>query len=220
VYSEEYQSYIKNQIKVALRHTPIESSEDMSQKEFVQARLFLYIRPESMGVNFFNQFSYYLAPFLTKQLYDPLLTIPFEYRIGDEFQLRLIDELKKNTLDVDVFSGTKPAVVDRNKYVMYRPQKHRIKSSVLDVAGSVIPKFLKPIAKRTYNMLSKDPDDNRDINRRVRESNTNYVLSHTEMAPFFRGLSHMGLRKVNRLHRTIFAVDQISGTKYDSNEFN
>jgi len=136
----QYVSHVEAAARVALRKGPVTGLYGaLTLTEFVQARLFLFIRAEAYNLNFFNEFCYYLAPFFVKKLCDPLLTVPPEFRRGDEFQLRLIAMLAPEMLEFPMFSGLQEQVVDRSTYRM----SSKTGSSRLRRLKAIIPAFVK-----------------------------------------------------------------------------
>jgi len=214
VYSQKYRSMIDDRVQTALHHSSQVPPVGMSMDEFIQARLFLYIRPEANFLNFMNQFTYYIAPFLTKQLYDPLLTMPLTYRQRDHFQFRLINELKSSVLEIPVFSGVKPAIIDTDRFVMRRPYKSKIASASLELGKKLIPEFLYPIVRPLHSRSTVDKTDDLRINRQVRIRDEQYLLNHEFLGEFFTGFNKLGLRRLDNLFKLVYAVDQIDGASY------
>jgi hypothetical protein len=91
-----------------------------SLQSYVRAKLFFYIRAESRYLNFVNEFGHYVAPFLMKRLYDPLLNVPLEFRANDEFQIRLIHAFAPALSEVPLFTGWGPARIDRSTFRLVR----------------------------------------------------------------------------------------------------
>ena len=89
------------------------SVERASSSEVYLAGLFLNLRSQWNNGLFFTNFAHYLAPFQTRQLMDPLLTVPTEWRMQDRFQLHLIDRLDGQLLDIPILSGMRPYEIDR-----------------------------------------------------------------------------------------------------------
>jgi hypothetical protein len=196
----------------------MEFSQIMPYHSFVQARLFLYIRPEANFLNIMNQFTYYIAPFLTKQLYDPLLTVPLTYRKQDEFQLRLIHTLESTALDVPIFSGVKPAIINKNKFIIKRPVKMQLTESTLELGKKSTPEFLYPFIRQLYSILTKDEGDDIHINEQVRSRDEEYLLDHDYFKGFFSGFNMLDLRRLNSLFRLVFAAEEISNTPHNQKD--
>lgn len=217
-YSQQYHSYIHDGVQTALNHAPMNLSQIMPYHSFVQGRLFLYIRPEANFLNIMNQFTYYIAPFLTKQLYDPLLTMPLAYRKQDEFQLRLTHTLETTALDVPIFSGVKPTIIDKDKFIMKRPVKTQLADSTLELGKKSIPKFLYPFMRQLHSILTKDVGDDIHINKQVRSRDEEYLLDHDYFKGVFLGFDMLDLRRLNSLFRLVFAAEEIINTLYNQKD--
>jgi hypothetical protein len=151
-----YRSVFAAEVRIGLRCAEIAYPENgASLRTFVKAKLFLSMRAESRFLNFANEFSHYIAPFLMKRLYDPLLSVPFEYRAKDEFQLRLIHSLAPGLVEVPLHSGGGPARIDRHTFRLIRDQAE--KSLVRRLAKIVVPSVLREPARNMYSRLGNKP---------------------------------------------------------------
>jgi hypothetical protein len=149
-----YRSVFASEVKTSLRCAEIAYPDDGASLEtFVKAKLSLYIRPESRFLNFANEFGHYIAPFLMKRLYDPLLSVPFKYRAKDEFQLRLIHALAPGLMEVPLHSGWGPARIDRDTFRLIRDRVDQKKSLVRRIANVVLPSVLRRPARNIYSRL-------------------------------------------------------------------
>lgn len=212
-YQAEYYEMIKNEVKTALKNCPGHSSNcKMPLEEFVYKRLYLYIRPEARALNFFNEFCYYLAPFLLKRLYDPLLNIPFQYRQHDQFQIRLIHTLYPKAFDIPIFSGLKPAKIDLNTFLLKRPYKYRLKSiprNLIYYMGKNLPEEIVSHVKPIYKKLMLGDCDESNINDKIRKVDTDYVLSDEIIGMYFKDVGKIPLRQLNHLKRNSYGVETI-----------
>ncbi len=130
---DEYRGYLERTVVEALSRSPVEfPDEGATLQQFAAARLFLYIRAEAALLNLANEFSYYLAPFMMKRLYDPLLSMPLHLRRGDEFQLRLVHALCPRLLDVPLFSGLREQKVDLETFTMAPEPRQGYADAVAD----------------------------------------------------------------------------------------
>lgn len=208
--AEAYREDIAREIRIALDRGSIEYPErDVPLETFVKARLFLYVRPASDPANLFNEFSYYLAPFLLKRLYDPLLNVPMAYRQRDEFQVRLTHGLCPDVFDVPVFSGRQPAEIDLKSFTMRRPLAHRLRSRVRGFAGEAIPGPVKPLARRVLQWTTSDSNDEPGINEQIRQMNARQVLESQVTAPCFSDAPDVGLAYLNNLQRYVFGIEEL-----------
>jgi hypothetical protein len=149
-----YRSVFATEVKTGLRRAEIDYPDNGASLEtFVKAKLFLYIRSESRFLNFVNEFGHYIAPFLMKKLYDPLLSVPFEYRAKDEFQLRLIHALAPGLVEVPLYSGWGPARIDRDTFRLIRDRVEQKKLLVSRIANFVLPSVLRKPARSIYSRV-------------------------------------------------------------------
>jgi hypothetical protein len=207
---ERYREDVAGEVRTALDRGGIEFPErDAPLEAFVKARLFLYVRPAAAPANLFNEFAYYLAPFLLKRLYDPLLEVPMEYRRGDEFQIRLIHALHAPAFEASVFTGRKPATVDLDSFTMRRPLALRLRQRAHGIAGSVLPEPVKPLAKRAYRRVGADPHDELGVDDRIRQENARQVLENPVVGDCFSDVPGIGLAYLNNLQRYAFGVETI-----------
>jgi hypothetical protein len=138
---EKYRAEVEEQLRVGLRCGGMEYDErGASLEEYVRAKLFLYIRAESRFLNLMNDFCSYVAPFLQERLYDPLLRIPLRYRVGDEFQIRLIGALAPGLLELPLYSGWSEAQIDRATYRLVRREEVDRKLPVKGRVAQMLPK--------------------------------------------------------------------------------
>jgi hypothetical protein len=149
-----YRSVFATEVKTGLRCAEMAYPDNGASLEtFVKARAFLYIRAESRFLNFANEFGHYIAPFLMKRLYEPLLSVPFEYRAKDEFQLRLIHALAPGLVEVPLHSGWGPARIDRDTFRLIRDRVDQKKSIVGRIAKVVLPSVLRKPARNIYSRV-------------------------------------------------------------------
>ena len=149
-----YRSAFAEEVKRGLRCADISYPDNGASLEiFVKAKLFLNIRAESRFLNFANEFGHYIAPFLLKRLYDPLLSVPIEYRAKDEFQLRLIHSLAPGLVDVPLHSVWGFAQIDRNTFRLIRSRVDQKKSRVGRVVNVVLPPILRGPAQTIYSRV-------------------------------------------------------------------
>jgi len=156
--TEGYVKAYAADLRAALSHAHTDWPQDCaSLSSFVRTALFIYLRPESRFLNLANEFVHYLCPFILKTLHDPLLNMPLQYRVRDQFQLRLIHELAPRLLDVPLYSGGRSGVLDRNTFQMTPQPPPKFVPTAQSVAGRVADKALpakwrEPVA-RVYRRL-------------------------------------------------------------------
>lgn len=207
---ERYRKDIADEVRTALRYSPVEFPDgEASLETFVKARLFLKARKSGKIANFVNEFTYYLAPFLQKRLYDPLLNVPVEYRRDDEFQVRLVHGLHPEVFEVPVFSGIRPAEIDLESFRMRRPASFRLRQRGRNLAGTLLPEPVKPLVQRAYRRATSDPDDEPGRNERIRRDNARHVLESPVTAACFSGVPDIGLVYLNNLQRHVFGIEEL-----------
>ena len=212
-----YRECIQESVQTALNSGGINySTSGESLRQFVKARLTLKIRTEARFANLANQFCPYIAPFLTKQLCGPLLSVPPSFRKGDEFQIRLMDELCPELLNVPVFSGVKPARINTTRFQMERPQKVRLLQTLVTLGGKVIPSSTKPVALRVLRRLTADPDDDPDINDLIISNVGDSLTNEPLVSHCLDSTPTIALKDLSRLRRNVFGVNQIGYTSIES----
>ncbi|MEF8843538.1 MAG: hypothetical protein V5A62_18255 [Haloarculaceae archaeon] len=207
---ECYREDLAREVRIALERGSIDYPDrNAPLGTFVRARLLLYVRPSADPANLFNEFAYYLAPFLLKQLYDPLLEVPMEYRRNDEFQVRLIHALQPEVFEAPVFSGIEPATIDLETFTMRRPLPLRLRRRAREIGGRVVPEPAEPLAWWAYQRIASDTNDGSDIDERIRQENGRYVLENPLTAACFSDVPDIGLVYLNNLARYAFGIGEI-----------
>lgn len=208
--TEKYMRFVNDAATTALSHSDVDfKTKENSLDSFVNARLFLYIRSESRILNFFNEFGHYIAPFLMKRLNDLLINMSTGFRQDNKFQLRLIDSLYSETLNYDVFSGTKPMSIDTSNYLAKEPVKYKLEGGLVDLVGKVLPSQAKPRAKRIYRRVKQDPDDELSINEKIREFEGQTVMSNSLVTSYLESPDELTLRDLNRLRYYLCGIESL-----------
>ena len=179
---------------------------------YVKAKLFMYIRAESRFLNFANAFGHYVAPFILKRLYDPLLKVPFQYRAKDEFQLRLIGVLTPGLLDFPLYSGWGPAHVDRGTFHLVRDKVVEKQSLLRRVGKLAIPPALRGLARSIYARIKKSrPVVATPLGRNATIS-TAYgkaIMSDPLGRRWFNDISEFSPKELARIRHYLAAVNDI-----------
>jgi hypothetical protein len=153
---ESYREVFAAEVKIALDRGGFSfPASGVDLETFVRCRLFLYIRAEARFLNLANAFGNYVAPFLLKRLYEPLLRVPFRYRANDEFQIRLIQTLAPGLTAIPLFSGWGPARID--------PETHRLIRDSQRVQPSLHKRMVRrlvpsPVREAIRKIRSRLPD--------------------------------------------------------------
>lgn len=219
---ESYRQHIQRSVRAALAHAPEPFPEAGTTRDvFTFARLFVHLRRVSRAANFFNEFAYYLSPFMLKRLCDPLLTIPLEFRDRDEFQVRLIDALRPELLDVHSYSNMMRHEFDRESFTMRRvePPIAKLPGRIRARVGHLLPSALKGTLKRTLastplrRLLLMSADDVKDlsINDEVRRSVTRDVLDDGRLGGIVddNAARDLDLRSLHDMHVYLSGARQL-----------
>jgi len=207
---ESYRADTADQVRAALDHSPIDYPDrGASLETFLSAQLFLYNRAAADPANLFNEFTYYLAPFLVGRLHDPLMEVPMEYRTDAEFQIRLVHSLAPDLFEVPVFSMLEPRVIDLDSFTKDHPPSYRLRERLRNLAGTVIPGAVKPLVAGAYQRITADPDDETGIDDRIRASNARDVMEGPVTGACFSAVPDVGLPYLNNLQRFAFGVEAV-----------
>lgn len=213
---EKYDQRIKESILEAIKiGTDIDCPQTLNYEQFLEARLFIYLRPEARGINFANEFTHYIAPFIQKRLYDPIIHIPRKWRKNNRFQIMLIDHLCSEVLDVPIYSGLKPSKIDKSNYEMKRPMSYQVKhwaiSSLRQISGKVLPPLLKEPARELDAYFSADPTDDLHIDRKIRNKYTTQVQNDEWFSSNLRNIDMSGLNlsQLTRLNHYLAGIQTL-----------
>lgn len=212
---ESYKAAFSTEVKIALdRAGFVFPASGVSLETFVRAKLFLYIRAESRFLNFVNEFGHYIAPFLMKRLYDPLVSIPFQFRANDEFQLRLIHALTPSLVEIPLFSGWSPAHVDVKTFRLVRDsQMVKRRSFARRAASRVLPSMIRTQAHKAYSLLARSGDKKpapiapRDAS--IVDVYGRAVLNDPLGHRWFRSMAGFSPKELARIRHYLVAVNQL-----------
>lgn len=212
---ESYKAAFSNEVRIALdRAGFVFPASGVSLETFVRAKLFLYIRAESRFLNFVNEFGHYIAPFLMKRLYDPLVSIPFQFRANDEFQLRLIHALTPSLVEIPLFSGWSPAHVDVNTFRLVRDNRMiKKKSFVRRAASRAVPSVMRTQARKVYSLLARS-NDKKPATIAPRDASIvdvygRAVLSDPLGNRWFRSMTGFSPKELARIRHYLVAVNEL-----------
>jgi hypothetical protein len=189
-FNAAYRSVFARDVRAGLRCGNIDFPEEGASLEtFVRAKLFLSIRAEARFLNLINEFGYYLAPFVLKELHDPFVRIPLEYRKDDEFQIRLIHALAPGLLDDPLDSGGQPATIDRNTFRFVRAEKaHQ-------------PSLLRRVAR----FFLRRPDSN----QKIVASYSEQVMSDPHACRWFTSTMGLSPKEIARVLHYLVGIDTL-----------
>lgn len=209
-----YREVTASEVRIAMKCAGIEMPvEGFSLPTFVKAKLFMYIRAESRFLNFANEFCHYVAPFLTKRLYDPLLSVPLAYRSNDEFQLRVIHALAPTLTDIPLFSGWSMAHVDLQTFRLVRDRDVQQKSLLRRVAKQVVPSAMRgPLRQVAFHMKRKPQAKPKPMAQRDAKISQVYggaVMRHPFGNRWFNSLDEFTPKEITRLHHYLLGVSTL-----------
>ncbi|MEZ4387862.1 MAG: hypothetical protein R3D98_09845 [Candidatus Krumholzibacteriia bacterium] len=105
--------------------------------DFVRAFAFIYLRSDARFLNLASEFRDYLTPFMLARLHEPLAALPPEFRLHDEFQVRLIDRLVPRLLGFPLLSARQEKRIDRRTFRVMREER---RTPVGRLAAAVLPR--------------------------------------------------------------------------------
>ena len=206
-----YRELYASQVRSAFAIAGVEYPESGASLEvYVRAKLLLYIRAESRFLNLLNEFCPYIAPFLLKQLYDPLLSVPMRFRTHDEFQIRLIDALAPRLLDLPLYSGWGEARIDRGTFRLIREEEKRRPPTVLHriahMAPGAITNPLRGAVRRTRLAFHQGgtPEALRDA--RIRDAYSRQVMSDSLGRAWFTSTEELSVKELSRIRHYMAGV--------------
>lgn len=206
-----YRDLYASQVRSAFAIAGIEYPESGASLEvYVRAKLFLYIRAESRFLNFLNEFCPYIAPFLLKQLYDPLLSVPMRFRTHDEFQIRVIDALAPKLLDLPLYSGWSEARVDRETFRLIRKEDERrpptVLHSIAQMAPSAITNPLRGAARRARLAFRQGGPPAALRDTRIRDAYSRQVMNDSLGKAWFTSTEELSVKELSRIRHYIAGV--------------
>jgi hypothetical protein len=168
--------------------------DEMSLSDYVKARLYLYIQPESRFLRLVNQFAPYIAPFLTRDLFDCILSVSPELRKNDRFQIELTRYIKDDSYKVPVFSGTKRSLIESHNQTMKRPLLTKAKDTVKSYASSLLKDYLKRSTTFNYLYMKK-------VDYKIRKSHIEYINNESCLGEYIQNPRVLTVRHLSRLVR-------------------
>jgi hypothetical protein len=225
-FKAKYRSVFAEEVKIGLHRAGIDFPEKgASLQNFVKAKLFLYIRGEARFLNLVNEFGHYVAPFLMKELHDPLVSIPLKYRVKDEYQIRLIHALAPGLVDVPLYAGWGPARIDLQTFRLIRDGGEQRRSLLYRVAGVCLPGSLRERFHKWYICLKHrilkapqlqptKPEPLAGLDREIVASYSQQVMSDPHARRWFTSTSDLTPKVLARIHHYLVGVDSISYSEW------
>ena len=212
---ESYKDEFSREVRVALDRAGIDFPETgVPLETIVKAKLFLYLRAESRFLNFANEFGHYIAPFLMKRLYDPLLNVPFEYRSHDEFQIRLIQALAPGLVEIPLFSGWSRAHIDLATLQLVRDYDSPPPPSFARRAASkILPRAIKREARNIYLTLrsarNPKPPAQSPRDSKIVDVYGQAVMHDPLGQRWFRSIADFSPKELTRIRYYLMAVNEL-----------
>jgi hypothetical protein len=206
----EYRSVFAREVKSGLRCAGIDYPDTGASLEmFVTAKLFLNIRAESRFLNLANEFGHYIAPFLMKRLYDPLVSIPSKYRAKDEFQLRLIHALEPTLVDAPLYTSIGPARIDRDAFHSIRDPVDRRNSLIGRIAEVVLPPVLRNRAREIYHSVKNPAEKLNCQDSAIVATYGKQVMNDPLGQRWFNSISDFTPKDIARIHYYLIGLNTL-----------
>jgi hypothetical protein len=199
-----YRSVFAGEVRVALRCAGIDfPDEGASLETFVKAKLFLYIRAEARMLNLINEFSHYIAPFIMKELHDPLANIPLEFREKDEFQIRLIHALTPDLVNIPLCSGWRSVKIDRQTFRLVPFDRAQKRSLLRRIARRFVPARLRPGVRKLA-----------DRNQAICAAYSQQVLGDSHARQWFTSTTEFTPKLLARIHHYLVGVNKLGYSEW------
>jgi hypothetical protein len=206
----DYRSVFTREVKAGLDWAGIDYPDTGASLEtFVLAKLFLYIRAESRFLNLANEFGHYIAPFLMKRLYDPLLSVPPRYRANDEFQLRLIHALEPGLIEIPIYSGSLKTRIDRETFHCVRDRVKQRKSLARRIAKVVLPSSVRDSVRNLYFHSMQSGKELKGRDAEIIESYSRRIMSDPLGRRWFTSTSDFTPKDLARICLYLAAVNEL-----------
>jgi hypothetical protein len=205
-----YRSVVAQEMRAGLRCAEIDYPDTGAPLEtYVRAKLFLYIRAESRFLNLANEFGHYIAPFLMKRLYDPLVSVPSKYRSKDEFQLRLIHALEPSLVDVPLYSGVNPARIDRDTFHFVPDTVVQRKSLARRIAKVVLPRAVRDTVREIHFGAKRTVEDAGSQNSLIVATYGKQVMDDPLGKKWFNSISDFTPKDIARIRHYLVGVNTL-----------
>jgi hypothetical protein len=159
--------------------------------EYKKIKMDLKIQRDARFANFVNEFTGYIDPFRTKQLYDPLREMGPELREKNRTQIGVIKELEPRLTDIEVYSGW-----ERKKIEDGRLEERGVNVTMRDRVST------KYLARKTRNLVNRyTPSGVKGAVERVRKAiSTVWPQIHRDHAMRREYARRLSDREVVRQH--------------------
>jgi hypothetical protein len=213
--NHSYREIVAAEMRIALQREGLDfPATGVDLDTYVRAKLFLYIRAESRFLNLVNAFGNYIAPFLIKRLYEPLLSVPFSYRANDEFQIRMIQTLAPGLTAIPLYSGWGPARINPETYHLERdypsePFSARLKRVIWRLVPTPVLVAAKKLRSRPRSHAQSAPPTLAPQDAVVIQNYGSEIMSDPLGRRWFNQLSEFTPKEITRIRHYIAAVNHV-----------
>lgn len=207
---QTYREVARQAVRRVLAIHHIDYPEDGAPLEtYVKARLLLHVRAEARFLNFANEFGYYVAPFMTGRLYDPLIAVPPRYRKGDEFQLRLIQRLAPHLVRIPLHSYLGSATVDERFLRMVREASVPPESRLRQMAKRALPAPMRKAIGHAVRRGRPAPAPHQDRNTVILETYSAMAMRDPMAQRWFRSTTEFTPKDLARICQYLTGVNAL-----------
>lgn len=128
----------------------------ISMDQFEEIRYVHHRLTDGVLVNFLNRFTTCFSVLSTEQVCETIYDAKASFRAYGSLQLKVIEALKPNLLDVRFFSHRQNCVVDRNKYTLVRPLSLNEKGGKFLRGLGLRDTVFYEIIRKTKNLLLRN----------------------------------------------------------------
>jgi hypothetical protein len=136
------------------------SNESMNELRWITAR-----KADSIMVNYMNNNTYSYSILSDPEIHEMALSLPLKYRVNSKFQLELIHELQRDTLEIPIYSHGQRLLFDSStKTIKHAGLGAKIKMFIRMKYGNHFYVIIRHIYKKylgPVNRISKNSKDSR-----------------------------------------------------------
>ncbi len=154
------EEYAKELFRYGMNGNGMIGLDQFEEVRYIQARY-----SDSILLNFLNQYTNVISVLSTEQVVETIFDIPKEYRAFGSVQLKVIDMLEENLLEVPVFSHCRECLLDRANYRLIRRKEFHEKGGAvlrnLGLRNTRLYEFLR----KSKNAVFKDTQKVKKFNQ-------------------------------------------------------
>jgi hypothetical protein len=156
-----------------------------------------------------NDFGYYIAPFLTKQLYEPLVSVPMKYRAHDEFQLRLIHSLEPGLVEIPLYSGITSANINTQKFHLTRVASPDNGNWTRKVARKLLPEGVRERLRQGRRPAKPTLTETAERDDAIVRQYSRLVMEHPLGRSWFTSTAELTPKDLARISQYLVGVESI-----------